>query len=104
MSRVSDKLSDFIFCDTSYPSPEQQLIWRIEDLTQRPEVFSFSDSTPMCDADLRYALPECFYNPRDIERAIALAEEKLAADYGKSPCRAEEYAAEVPKSDLPSAA
>ena len=97
MSRVSDMLLDFMYCDTSYPSPEQQLMWRIEDLIQRREMYSFSDSPPMCEADLRYALPECFCSGRDIERAIALAEEKLAADYGKGACRAEEDAAEVLK-------
>ena len=104
MSRISDMLTESEFFDDSYPSSEQQLLWRIEDLKLRQEYCTCSDSAPMTQADLLYALPECFDNPYDIERAIALAEEKLLIDCRSDIREKEEHAAEPLKSvPLPAA-
>lgn len=73
--------------DRSYPSPELQLKWRIEDLRSRLEEISTGNygitahSFMGCQFsrdDLAYIPPEYISNERDIIAAIAIAEEKLA--------------------------
>ena len=76
--------------DNSYPSPEKQLMWRLEDLQSRwEELKEYSAPHPKCDAglrltddDVRYAIPEYFTSVRDVERAIKLAISDLRANYG----------------------
>lgn len=64
--------------DRSYPSPEEQLLCRIDDLNSRREELTESDAlyrgwTRLTDNDIRYAIPECFETIYDVERAIELA-------------------------------
>lgn len=64
--------------DNSYPSPEKQLMWRLEDLQSRwEELKEYSAPHPKYDAglrlsdnDVRYAIPEYFTSVRDVERAM----------------------------------
>lgn len=73
--------------DYSYPSPEMQLRWRIEDLKSRLEDISGGNygvtahyyiGGQYSKDDLDYALPEYFSRASDIMAAISIAEEKLA--------------------------
>lgn len=74
--------------DHSYPSPELQLKWRIEDLRSRLEDISTGNYgiTAHCFMgcrfsrdDLAYTPPEYFSRESDIMDALAIAEESLAA-------------------------
>ena len=84
---------NFLGYDRSYPSPEEQLIWRIEDLhnviveleqTNIPNGGGYHFS----DDDIRYAIPEEFLINSSlrsvpmVERAIQLAIDDLANKYG----------------------
>ena len=74
--------------DRSYPSPELQLKWRIEDLRLRLTLMSgvgfnnyFKNET-FCrysKDELAYIPPECFITVSDIIDALAIAEETLAS-------------------------
>ena len=73
--------------DHSYPSPELQLKWRIEDLRSRLEDISKGKYGIIAHCytgfryskdDLSYAPPEYFCRESDIMDAIAIAEEKLS--------------------------
>lgn len=73
--------------DYSYPSPELQLKWRIEDLRSRLEDVSKGKYGIIAHCytgfryskdDLSYTPPEYFFRESDIMDAITIAEEKLA--------------------------
>lgn len=73
--------------DHSYPSPELQLKWRIEDLRSRLEDISMGKYGIIAHGytgfryskdNLSYTPPEYFYRESDIMDAITIAEEKLA--------------------------
>lgn len=73
--------------DHSYPSPEMQLRWRIEDLQSRLEDIAggkygvtahYYMGCRYTKEDLVYAPPEYFSRASDIMTAISIAEEKLA--------------------------
>lgn len=76
--------------DNSYPSPEKQLMWRLEDLQSRWEELKeysaphskYDAGLRLSDDDVRYAIPEYFTSVRDVERAIKLAISDLRANYG----------------------
>ncbi len=72
--------------DYSYPSPEMQLRWRIEDLKSRLEDIAggsygvtahYYMGCRFSKEDLAYAPPEYFSRVSDIMTAISIAEEKL---------------------------
>lgn len=68
--------------DRSYPTPEKQLLWRLDDLYDRLDVLietgaSYSGGIQLSDNDIRYAIPSYFENISDIERAIELAMAEL---------------------------
>ena len=74
--------------DDSYPSPEMQLRWMIEDLKSRLDDIaggSYGVTAHYCmgcrfsKEDLAYAPPEYFSRVSDIMAAISIAEEKLTA-------------------------
>ena len=74
--------------DRSYPSPELQLKWRIEDLRSRLGDISMGHYgiTSHCFMgcrfsrdDLAYTPPEFFSRVSDIMDALAIAEDRLAA-------------------------
>lgn len=74
--------------DHSYPSPEFQLKWRIEDLRSRLDDIStgkygvtehFFMGCRYSIDDLAYTPPEYFSRESDIMYAIAFAEEKLSS-------------------------
>lgn len=81
-----EKEEQAVFEDHSYPSPEIQLQWRIEDLFNRleelhhgrcnQETFVYSDCR-LSRTDIEYALPEHLTNVDDIITAIAIAKYKL---------------------------
>ena len=73
--------------DYSYPSPEMQLRWRIEDLKSRLEDIArgsygvtahYYMGCRFSIENLAYAPPEYFSRASDIMTAITIAEEKLA--------------------------
>ena len=67
--------------DESYPSPEQQLRWRLEDLQDRLEELTLGRATGggrcLTESDLRYTPPEWLYSVYAVQKAIALAEKDL---------------------------
>ena len=73
--------------DWSYPSPEAQLLWRLDDLQDRLEELIAKDA-PYRDGyihsedDIIYALPEHFNDISKVERAIQLAKDDMVNKYG----------------------
>ena len=80
--------------DHSYPSPEMELRWRIEDLRNRLDEITNGEygitahyfmGCQFSKDNLAFAPPEYFSRASDIIDAIAIAEEKLAmSDYEES--------------------
>ena len=73
--------------DWSYPAPEMQLLWRLDDLQDRLEELTsdgatYSDEYIISDDEIKYALPEEFCDICQIERAIELAKYDLVNKYG----------------------
>ena len=73
--------------DNSYPSPERQLLWRLDDLKDRLEELiaegaSYRNGYIYTENDIRYALPEHLGDISKVERAIELAKEDLLNKYG----------------------
>ena len=70
--------------DRSYPSPLEQLVWRIEDLKLRlaelsekhSGIFNFSR---IPEEEIECVLPKCFSNTIDVLKAIELAKQKLSS-------------------------
>ena len=68
--------------DGSFPSPLEQLVWRIEDLELRLAelsenhcgVFSFNR---ISEEEIECVLPKYFSNTRDVLKAIEIAEQRL---------------------------
>ncbi len=75
--------------DTSYPSPERELLWRLEDLQSRLRglaeggagISCYRSSTGLCDDDIHYAPPGYLTSVEDVARAIEMAKRDLAG-YG----------------------
>ncbi len=89
--------------DLSYPAPEMQLQWRLEDLQMRIEELCktgahYTDGSHFSDKDICYVLPEELYSIWDVERAIELAEHDLQVKYGTSLCKEFERAADLDNS------
>lgn len=73
--------------DRSYPSPEKQLLWRLDDLRNQLEFLfeegaCYRSSIRLSDTDIRYVIPEDFDTILDAERAIMLVEHDLEEQYG----------------------
>lgn len=73
--------------DRSYPGPEMQLLWRLDDLQDRLEELiakeaPYRDGYIYSEDDIRYALPEHLYDIGKVERAIELAKDDLVNKYG----------------------
>ena len=81
--------------DWSYPSPEMQLLWRLDDLYDVLDELKQEDAPRrnwyrLSDDDIRYAIPEAFTIPDNdylrsisvVERAIDLAKDDLVNKYG----------------------
>lgn len=87
-----DKEEQATYEDHSYPSPEMQLQWRIEDLFNRleelhhgrynQETVDYSDCR-LSRTDIEYALPEHLSNVDDIITAIAIAKYKLQRTFSE---------------------
>lgn len=85
-----EKEEQAVFEDHSYPSPEIQLQWRIEDLFNRleelqhggynQETFDYSDCR-LSRTDIEYTLPEHLSDVDDIITSIAIAKHKLQRDF-----------------------
>ena len=75
--------------DYSYPSPDCQLKWRLEDLYSRLEEIRegniprhlVDEGLRLTDDEIRYAIPEYFVRASDVERAIELAISDLKYKY-----------------------
>ena len=75
--------------DNSYPSPDRQLMWRLEDLQSRLEELQengeprryYDEGLRLTDDDIRYAIPEYFVRIVDVERAIDLVISDLQLKY-----------------------
>ena len=73
--------------DWSYPGPEMQLLWRLDDLQDRLEELiakdaPYRDGYIYSEDDIRYALPEHLFDIGKVERAIELAKDDLVNKYG----------------------
>ena len=73
--------------DWSYPGPEMQLLWRLDDLQDRLEELIAKDAPyrnwdMYAEDDIRYSLPEHLYYIGKVERAIELAKDDLVNKYG----------------------
>ena len=87
MGYYSELAIEDTYCeDYSYPSPEMQLRWRIEDLKSRLEDIAGGNygvtahyymGRRFSKGDLAHAPPEYFSRVSDIMTAISIAEEKL---------------------------
>ena len=67
--------------DWSYPAPEMQLLWRLDDLQDRLEELiakdaPYRDGYIYSEDDIRYALPEHLTDIGKVERAIELAKDE----------------------------
>lgn len=86
-SLAIDKEEEYI--DYSYPSPDTQLKWRLEDLYSRLEEINegniprhlIDEGLRLTDDEIRYAIPEYFVRASDVERAIELAISDLKFKY-----------------------
>ena len=97
--------------DNSYPTPDQRLRWRIEELQFRlqelvqmkaeeyggglPEGWFSDEGLCMMDEDIRYTLPEHLPGIGEVMRAIELAEAELRERYGIVPETHEEIMPEA---------
>lgn len=77
--------------DHSYPSPEQQLLWRLDDLKDRLEELIAADCPYRSgyiytEDDIRYALSEHLDDICKVERAIELTKADLLEKYGINLC------------------
>ena len=73
--------------DWSYPGPEMQLLWRLDDLQDRLEELIAKDAPyrnwdMYAEDDIRYSLPEHLFDIGKVERAIELAKDDLVNKYG----------------------
>ena len=72
--------------DYSYPSPERELFWRIDDLESRLEELRsknacYESHITVAD-DIRYDLPEHLGTISEVKRAIEFAKNDLREKYG----------------------
>ena len=72
--------------DYSYPSPERELFWRMDDLESRLEELrsknAYYESCITVPDDIRYALPEHLSTISEVKRAIEFARNDLRDKYG----------------------
>ncbi len=86
--------------DYSYPSPERQLLWRLDELKERlcelrkrgAHIFG---ERVLSDDDLRYALPENLSCAEHVRKAIVIARSDLYAKYDVMTPEEEEEALNV---------
>ena len=72
--------------DYSYPSPEMELFWRMDDLESRLEELRIKnacyESHITVPDDIRYALPEHLGTISEVKRALEFARNDLREKYG----------------------
>ena len=72
--------------DYSYPSPERELFWKMDDLELRLEELRIKnacyESHVTVPDDIRYALPEHLGTISEVKRAIEFAKNDLRNKYG----------------------
>ena len=72
--------------DYSYPSPERELFWRMDDLESRLEELrgknGYCESHITVPDDIRYALPEHLGTISEVKRALEFARNDLRDKYG----------------------
>ena len=72
--------------DYSYPSPERELFWRMDDLESRLEELRSKnacyESHITVPDDIRYALPEHLGTISEVKRALEFARNDLREKYG----------------------
>ena len=72
--------------DYSYPSPERELFWRMDDLESRLEELrgknGYCESHITVPDDIRYTLPEHLGTISEVKRAIEYARNDLKDKYG----------------------
>ena len=72
--------------DYSYPSPERELFWRMDDLESRLEELigknGYCESHITVPDDIRYNLPEHTGTISEVKRAIEFAKNDLREKYG----------------------
>ena len=72
--------------DYSYPSPERELFWRMDDLESRLEELRIKnacyESHVTVPDDIQYALPEYLGTISEVKRALEFAKHDLRDKYG----------------------
>ena len=73
--------------DRSFPLPEAQLFWRLEELEERRKELVRADApseswTRFTEDEFRFASPDCFKSIIDVKKAIELAISELKDNYG----------------------
>ncbi len=73
--------------DNSYPSPERQLLWRLDELQDKLTELTAANAPYrggawLTDEEIRYADPEWFETVAEVERAIALVNGDFKRTYG----------------------
>lgn len=72
--------------DYSYPSPERELFWRMNDLESRPEELrsknGYYEGHITVPDDVRYSLPEHLGTISEVKRALEFARNDLRDKYG----------------------
>lgn len=73
--------------DHSYPTEEQQLMWRVDDLKDRLQELqekgaSYRSGYVYTDEDIKYALPEDLHCIYHVEKALVMAKQNLYNKYG----------------------
>ena len=72
--------------DYSYPSPERELFWRMDDLESRLEELRIKnacyESHITVPDDIRYTLPEHLGTVSEVKRALEFAKHDLRDKYG----------------------
>lgn len=72
--------------DYSYPSPERELFWRMDDLESRLEELrgknGYCESHITVPDDIRYDLPEHLGTISEVKRALEFARNDLREKYG----------------------
>ena len=87
MGYFSELNLDMSYEDNSYPTEEQQLMWRIDDLKDRLQELqdkgaSYRSGYIYMNEDIKYALPEDLHCIYHVEKALEMAKQDLYNKYG----------------------
>ena len=104
MGYFSELNLEMSYEDHSYPTEEQQLMWRIDDLKDRLQELqekgaSYRSGYVYMDEDIKYALPEDLHCIYHVEKALEMAKQDLYNKYGIDLYEQEEQSDEISDTD-----